>query len=214
MLHFHTVWCVWCHPFPGAANTFYHEDAICNPACHTRERGSSSWLTAFRFQHVLRREPYRRVSAGWGCCVSKCSSPAQRDAIGPLPLPARRYELQFLACRLVTHRSSASSHHATCPCSCVALGDTHLVTSRGMIICPWVKHTGRCVQNTCTLTHMQKTQARFFLYACQITYPDSTNCTIAHFPTASPSDHFLTLNGTKSNRRTGCGVKWEAADVH
>ncbi|KAK5849254.1 hypothetical protein PBY51_008907 [Eleginops maclovinus] len=33
-------------------------------------------------------------------------------------------------------RLSASSHHATHLWSCVAVGNTHLVTSRSMIICP------------------------------------------------------------------------------
>ncbi len=62
----------------------------------------------------------------------------------------------------------------------------------------------------------RKKHKHFFsppFYACQITYPKSTSCNITHLPTVSPSDYFLTLNCTKSNHCTGCGVKWEAADT-
>ncbi len=105
-----------------------------------------------------------------GVCVGGGDAVAAEVNVGPWLLSAPWYDrmLQFVSWRSVTYRSSASSYHATCPRSSVAVSNKYLVTGWSVIICLWVKRTGRRVLNTCTSTSHVETRAAFLLYACQV----------------------------------------------
>lgn len=103
----------------------------------------------------------------------------------------------FLSWHSVTHRLSASSHHASCPCSCSCEQQTPCHKQEQWW---YARELSAHAVASWTRAHnpdTQKHKRTSFFYGCQITYPNSTGDAVTGFPTVSLSDHFLTPNYTK-----------------